>query len=150
MGIKHGRKVGLPLHDEDVLPFAPKAQRWSPHMADILLEQINQMLKAGTLGFSTSRWCFRIVPVPKADGTYRICIDCRPLNKLTKKDSGGLGDITGMQDRMDGSSWFSSLDLAQAYHQLELKEEDKHKTAFRDPTGRLWSRMSATSASAPF
>ena len=95
------------------------------------------MLKAGVLRFSNSEWCFRIVPVLKSDGTYRICIDYRPLNKLIKKDSGGLGDITGMLDRMKDSKFFSSLDLASAYHQLELKEEDKHKTAFRDPTGRL-------------
>ncbi|CAB1099388.1 unnamed protein product [Ectocarpus sp. CCAP 1310/34] len=135
--IKHGRKVGLPLIDEDVTPIACKAQRWSPPMADILMKQLNQGLAAGTFRLSTSSWCSRIVPVPKSDGTYRICIDYRDLNKLIKKDSGGLGDITGMLDRMKGSKFFSSLDLAQAYHQLELEETDKHKTAFRDPTGRL-------------
>lgn len=137
VGVKHGRKVALPLIDENVTPIACKAQRWSPHMADILMKQINQMLDAGILRFSNSSWCFRIVPVPKSDGTYRICIDYRPLNRLIKKDSGGLGDITGMLDRMKGSKFFTSLDLAQAYHQLELEENDKHKTAFRDPTGRL-------------
>ena len=60
----------------------------------------------------------------------------RPLSNLIK-DSGGLGDINGILDRMKDSKFFTALDLAQAYHQLELKEEDKHKTAFRDPTGRL-------------
>ena len=64
-------------------------------------------------------------------------MDYRPLNSRLKKDSGGLGDINGILDRMKDSQFFTSLDLAQAYHQLELREEDKHKTAFRDPTGRL-------------
>ena len=43
----------------------------------------------------------------------------------------------GMTDRMKGSNWFSSIDLASAFFQLELADEDKHKTAFRDPTGHL-------------
>lgn len=114
VSIKHGRKVDLPLHNENVTPFACKAQRWSPHMADLLLEQINEMLRADILRFSNSEWCSRIVPVPKSDGTVRICIDHSELNKLIKKDSGGLGDIVGMLDRMKGSMYFTSLDLASA------------------------------------
>ena len=135
--IKHGRKVALPLKDENVTPIACKAQRWNPHMSDILMKQINPMIERKIFRFSTSSWCSRIVPVPKSDGSYRICVDYRPLNNLIKKDSGGLGDINGILDRMKASNFFTSLDLAQAYHQLELKEEDKHNTAFRDPTGRL-------------
>ena len=47
---------------------------------------------------------------------------------------GGLGDIVGI---MEGSKYFSSIDLKAAFHQLPLKKSDRHKTAFRDPTGRL-------------
>lgn len=65
-------------------------------------------------------------------------------------DSEGLGDITGTLERMRGSKFFTSLDRAQAYHQLELKEEGKHKTAFGDPTRRLLESNICTSASAPF
>lgn len=72
-------------------------------MADILMKQLNRGLEAGTFRLSNSSWCSRIVPVPKADGSYRICIDYRDLDKLIEKDSGGLGDITGMLDRMKGS-----------------------------------------------
>lgn len=55
VGIKHGRNVGLALHDESVTPVACEAQRWSPHMTDILLEQLNGGLIAGTVRSSTSK-----------------------------------------------------------------------------------------------
>lgn len=132
-----GREVALPLYDEKTKPFACKAQRFSPHMSDLLMEQINRMLEAGILRFATSEWCARIVLVLKKDGTYRIALDYRELNKLLEKNVGGLGDIVGMLDRMKGCKYFSSIDLRSAFHQLPLKESDKHKTAFRDPTGRL-------------
>ena len=135
--VKHGTKVTLPFYDERAKPFACKTQQFSPHMSDILMKQINQMLDNGILRFSTSEFCARIVPVLKPDGSWRICLDFREVNKLIKKDRGGLGDIMGMTDRMKGSNWFSSIDLASAFFQLELADEDKHKTAFRDPTGHL-------------
>ncbi|CAB1106551.1 unnamed protein product [Ectocarpus sp. CCAP 1310/34] len=132
-----GREVTLPLYDENVKPFSCKAQRFSPQMSDILMKQINDILEAGILSFATSEWCARIVPVLKKDGTYRLCIDYRELNKLLQKNVNGLGDIVGVYDRMKGSKYFSSIDLKSAYHQLRVAKKDRHKTAFLDPTGRL-------------
>lgn len=81
-------------------------------MADILMTQLNRGLKTETYRLSNSSWCSRTVPVRKPDGTYRICIDCRNLSRLMKKEHGGLGDIKGMLDRMKGSKFFSVLNLA--------------------------------------
>ena len=67
--VKHGTKVTLPFYDEKAKPFVCKTQRFSPHMSDILMKQINQMLDDGILRFSTSEFCARIVPVLKPDGT---------------------------------------------------------------------------------
>lgn len=69
-------------------------------MAGVLMEQIKRGLKAGTYRLCTSSLCSRIVQSPKAEGPYRICIDCRPINMLIKKGSGGIGDIPGMFDQM--------------------------------------------------
>lgn len=132
-----GKEVSLPLRDENVKPVACKARRFSPHMDDLLMAQINPMLEGGILSFSNSQWCSGIVPVVRPDGGIRLAIDYRPLNKLMEKNVGGLGDIVGIMDRMKGSKYFSSIDLKAAFHQLPLKKSDRHKTAFRDPTGRL-------------
>eukprot|EP00752_Nemacystus_decipiens_P018499 g16585.t1 len=132
-----GREVELPLYDENAKPFACEAQRFNPHMSDILVDQIKDMLEAGILSFANSEWGAKMVPVKKSDGTYRICIDYRKLIKLLRKNVGGLGDILGLYDRMKGSKYFSSIDLKSVYHRLPIKRSDRHKTAFRDPSGRL-------------
>eukprot|EP00752_Nemacystus_decipiens_P018236 g16364.t1 len=72
-----GREVELPLYDENAKPFACEAQRFNPHMSDILVDQIKDMLEAGILSFANSEWCAKMVPGKKSDGTYRICIDYR-------------------------------------------------------------------------
>ena len=67
-----------------------------------------------------------------------MCQDYRALNMLLKSDSGGLGDIQSIFDGMKGAGCFTSIDLASGFTQLEIAEEDKHKTAFRDAHGTLW------------
>lgn len=76
--------------------------------------------------------------VRKKDGTARVCQDSRGLNALLKNDSGGLGDLPGIFDDMKGAGWYTSIDLASGFTKLEIAEEDKHKTAFRDAYGELW------------
>eukprot|EP00752_Nemacystus_decipiens_P018278 g16398.t1 len=104
-----GREVELPLYDQNAKPFACEAQRFNPHMSDILVDQFKDMLEAGTLSFANSEWCAKMVPVKKSDGTYRICIDYRELIKLLRKNIGGLGDILGLYDRMKGRDDLRSL-----------------------------------------
>ena len=66
-----GKEVALPLRDENVKPVACKARRFSPHMDDLLMAQINPMLEGGILSFSNSQWCSGIVPVVRPDGGIR-------------------------------------------------------------------------------
>lgn len=68
----------------------------------------------------------------------RVCQEYRALNALMKTDSGGLGDVRALIDRLLGSNYFSALDLASGFFQIAIAEEDKHKTAFRDAAGKLW------------
>lgn len=68
----------------------------------------------------------------------RVCQEYRALNALMKTDSGCLGDVEAIIDRLLGSNYFSALDLASGFFQIAIDEEDKHKTAFRDAAGKLW------------
>jgi hypothetical protein len=84
---------------------------------------------------SKSPWAFPIVPVLKPDKTVRLCVDYRPLNKITQNDPYPTGNLQEVLDNLSGANYFSVIDLAQGYLQVPLAKEDRPKTAFRSPTG---------------
>ena len=69
--------------------------------------------------------------VKKKDGTLRLCVDYRKLNKMTMKNKYLLPRIDDLFDQLKGASVFSNIDLRYGYHQLRIKDADVHKTAFR-------------------
>ncbi|GJU74020.1 reverse transcriptase domain-containing protein [Tanacetum coccineum] len=69
--------------------------------------------------------------VKKKDGSFRMCIDYRELNKLTVKNRYPLPRIDDLFDQLQGSSVYSKIDLRSGYHQLRVRDEDIPKTAFR-------------------
>ena len=71
----------------------------------------------------------------KADGSLRLCVDYRGLNKLTKKNRHPLSRIDDLFDQLVGASVFSQLDLATGFRQLRVAEDSIDKTAFRTPDG---------------
>ncbi|KAK7882528.1 hypothetical protein WMY93_028702 [Mugilogobius chulae] len=99
---------------------------------------IDGMLKAGIIEPSDSPWASGVVMVNKKNNPeMRFCVDYRPLNSVTRKDSYPLPRIDESLDLVSGSSWFSSLDLRSGYWQVPLSPDARPKTAFC--TGRgLW------------
>ena len=106
-----------------------------PHaLKPVVEEHINDMLHKGIIEPSMSPWSSSIVLVKKktTDGSikYRFCVDYRSLNAVTKPDAYPIPNITDTLDSLGTSRIFSVLDMASGYHQIEVQEEDREKTAF--------------------
>ena len=80
---------------------------------------------------SVSPWGAPVLFVKKKDGTLRLCIDYRQLNKVTVKNKYHFPRINDLFDQMRGARVFSKIDLRSIYHQVRIKDEDIHKTDFR-------------------
>ena len=131
-------ELTLPLIDEACRPIAAKQRRFSPEERQMIREEVAKLLERGIVRPSKSPWAAQCVCVRKKDGTMRLCIDWRALNGLLISDSGGLGDMQSIFDSLKGKKFFTQLDLASGFHQMEIAEADKFKTAFRDADGQLF------------
>ncbi|GBN83820.1 Retrovirus-related Pol polyprotein from transposon 297 [Araneus ventricosus] len=98
---------------------------------------VKEMVDNGIIEESSGPWSSPIVLVKKKDGSTRFCVDYRKLNEITIKDSYPLPRIDDTLDALNGSQWFSTLDLKSGYWQVEIQPEDKEKTAFTTGQG-LW------------
>ena len=126
-------KTGLVKHTidtGDAKPIKQRAYQTSQKEKQVINEEVKRMLKQGIIRKSNSPWTSPVVLVRKKDGKYRFCIDYRKLNSITKKDNHPLPRIDDMLEMFRGSQWFTTLDLASGYWQVEMDEKDREKTAF--------------------
>ena len=124
----------IPLEEGHKPHFRP-IYRLSPLEIEEAKRQITEYIHKGWIEPSSSPYGSPILFVKKKDGGLRMVIDYRALNKLTIKNRYPLPRIDDLFDQLAGSRVFSSLDLAQGYHQIQILEEDVPKTAFRVPFG---------------
>ncbi|KAL4032614.1 hypothetical protein IC575_005694 [Cucumis melo] len=97
--------------------------------------QLQELLDKGFIRPSVSPWGAPVLLVKKKDGSMRLCIDYRELNKVTVKNRYPLPRIDDLFDQLQGATVFSKIDLRSGYHQLRIKDGDVPKTAFRSRYG---------------
>ena len=119
-----------PIITEDVYPVCQRAYRTTPEEDQVIKKEIDRCLEKNLIRPSKSPWASPVVLVKKKNGKMRFCVDYRKLNAVTKKDKYPLPLINEIIDHLDGAKWFTSIDLASEYWQVELEEKDKEKSAF--------------------
>ena len=128
-------KIKHRINTQGAEPVKQPGRRWPFHKREEVRGMLSDMLKRGVIEESHSPWASPIVVVQKKDGTSRFCVDFRRVNALTKKDAQPLPRIDDTLDVLAGSCWFSTLDLASGYWQVEVDDKDREKTAFSTPFG---------------
>jgi hypothetical protein len=107
----------------------------NPKLAPLVQQELQKMLAAGIIAQTRhSSWCSNLV-VARKNGKIRLCIDFRNLNIACTKDNYPLPKMETLLQRVIGSGMISMLDGFSGYHQIRIKEEDRHKTTFTTPWG---------------
>nr|GEY96377.1 putative reverse transcriptase domain-containing protein [Tanacetum cinerariifolium] len=112
-------------------PAARAPYRLGPSEMKELAKQLQELSEKGFIHPSSSPWGAPVLFVKKKDGSFRMCIDYRELNKLTVRNRYPLIRIDDRFDQLQGSSVYSKIDLRMGYHQLRIREEYIPITAFR-------------------
>ncbi|GJT24104.1 putative reverse transcriptase domain-containing protein [Tanacetum coccineum] len=116
-------------------PVARSLYRLAPSKMQELSAQLQELSDKGVIRPSSSPWGAPILFVKKKDGSFRMCIDYRELNKLIVKNRYLLPRIDDLFDQLQRSRVYSKIDMKSGYHQLRVREEDIPKTAFRTRYG---------------
>ncbi|GJZ37634.1 putative reverse transcriptase domain-containing protein [Tanacetum coccineum] len=109
-------------------PVAKSPYRLAPFELEELSRQLKELQDKGFIRPSLSPWGASVLFVKKKDGSFRTCIDYRELNNLTIKNRYPLLKIDDLFDQLQGSQFFSKIDLRSGYHQLRVHEDDIPKT----------------------
>nr|GEW01159.1 putative reverse transcriptase domain-containing protein [Tanacetum cinerariifolium] len=116
-------------------PIARAPYRLAPSEMKEMSDQLKKLSDKGFIRPSSSPWGASVLFVKKKDGSFRMCIDYRELNKLTVKNRYSLPRIDDLFDQLQGSSVYSKIDLRSGYRQLRVRKEDILKTAFKTRYG---------------
>lgn len=139
----------------DARPISQGPRRVSPAQRIIIKETIDRLLEAGIIKPSRSPWSSPVLLVPKISNPitatdWRMCIDYRKLNEVTKKEIYAIPRTEDAIDALNGAKWFTTIDLASGYFQIALDEKSQEKTAFVTYDGQYeYTRMSFGLVNAP-
>ena len=118
----------IELHD--TTPIRQKPRRFPDPVAQEIEKQCQELKSLDIIDYSRSPWSSPVVPIRKPDGTVRLCIDYRKLNKVTKADRFPMPNMTDLVYSLNGTEYFTSLDLVRGYYQVPLHPESRECTAF--------------------
>lgn len=116
-------------------PFAEPLRRRAQVQIDETRRQVSKLLDEGIIEESNSPWASAYVLAKKKSGDYRLCIDFRKLNNVTKKTSYPLPNIDDCLDTICGMNYYTKLDFASGFWQIRMGDSSKEMTAFRTEDG---------------
>ena len=132
----------LVIKTKEAPPISSAPYRIPDRMKEGVRQEVLKLVELGVAIPSHSPWASPIVPVPKPDGSIRLCIDYRRVNEITEGDPYYMSTLEEILERVGGSRAVSKLDLAKGFYQIEVEEESIEKTAFITPFGKFaFTRM---------
>ena len=140
----------IPLTDENQAVYV-RPYKTSAKESEIFEQKAKNLLMAGIIKPSISPFNNPVLLIKKPSGDYRLVVDLRRINKITRKQTYPIPRIDSAIDELSGKTWFTSIDCASGYWTISLKEEDQHKTAFSTAHGHWdWTRVVQGLIEAPY
>ena len=123
------------IHTGDAKPIRQRPYPIPHAYREGVAKELAEMEELGIISPSTSEWSSPIIIVSKPDGSLRLCVDYRNLNRVSKFDAYPMPRIDDILDNLGTAQYITTLDLTKGYWQIPIGEDSREKTAFSTPNG---------------